>query len=402
MEKKDKLHYIYDEITELYGDNFIKFLPNVLNHIANYMNKAMDVLSTKNVGLHLIYTSSIENDLYDCCMVEKAEIIRIIQSCFNIKHVPNATMPIYNFLMILSCFYRNNEAEIMKKYKLKTSPADYVLLYLGLRIYSICQRQIFHYEPNPEIMDYTLEHLSGKYYVTKFDSAFAIIQYLVETNNETLNADLSYIKDADIHEWVSKIISRYKSLLKYVYGEFDKNREAKKKYTNDAIVAKNTEDGNTFYTEITSASNDITLITNKYLNAFIGEPVVREDIIKLVIKRGQKINSVKLTSIINELMHDKESTDKIALIIKNIVSYWIVSCNKPVESFHSMEFIKSAISIYGMSNTKNDYILDVKKILTDVIIKYGSSLMDVSKTSTVNAFKQDIYLYIVFYMATIK
>ena len=144
------------------------------------------------------------------------------------------------------------------------------------------------------------------------------------------------------------------------------------------------------------------MITNKYLNAFIGEPVVREDIIKLVIKRGQKINSVKLTSIINELMHDKESTDKIALIIKNIVSYWIVSCNKPVESFHSMEFIKSAISIYGMSNTKNDYILDVKKILTDVIIKYGSSLMDVSKTSTVNAFKQDIYLYIVFYMATIK
>ena len=101
-------------------------------------------------------------------------------------------------------------------------------------------------------------------------------------------------------------------------------------------------------------------------------------------------------------MHDKESTDKVALIIKNIVSYWIVSCNKPVESFHSMEFIKSAISIYGMSNTKNDYILDVKKILSDVIIKYGSSLMDVSKTSTVNAFKQDIYLYIVFYMATIK
>ena len=77
--------------------------------------------------------------------------------------------------MILSCFYRNHEAEIMKKYKLKTSPADYVLLYLGLRIYSICQRQIFHYEPNPEIMDYTLEHLSGKYYVTKFDIAVAII-----------------------------------------------------------------------------------------------------------------------------------------------------------------------------------------------------------------------------------
>ena len=169
MEKKDKLHYIYDEIVELYGDNFIKFLPNILNHIANYMNKAMDVLSTKNVGLHLIYTTSIENDLYDCCMVEKAEIIRIIQSCFNIKHVPNATMPIYNFLMILSCFYRNNEAEIMKKYKLKTSPADYVLLYLGLRIYSICQRQIFIHEPREDVMDYTIEHLTGKFHIVQLN-----------------------------------------------------------------------------------------------------------------------------------------------------------------------------------------------------------------------------------------
>ena len=403
MEKKDKSHYIYNEITELYGDNFIKYLPNILNHIANFMNKAMDVLSTKNVGLHLIYTATMENDLYDTCFVEKAEIMRIIHSSYNIKHdIPDATNPIYNFLMILSCFYRQHEKEIMSKYKLKTSPADYVLLYLGLRIYSICQRQIFIHEPREDVMDYTIEHLTGKFHIVQFDNVFSLMENEVYTNNNTLEADLSYIEDKDIHEWVSKLIHRLKDKLKKVYREFKKNYDAQKNYTNDAMVATNKEDGKKFYTETASASNDIVLTVNKYVNAFIGESVVRDDIIKLVIKRGQKINAVKLKAIIEELAHDKESTDKITAIVKNIVSYWIVSCVRDTESLHSIDFIKSAISVYGMSNTKNEYILNVKQILTDVIVKYGSSLMDVSKTSTVNAFKQDIYLYIIFYMATVK
>lgn len=401
-EKKD-IHYIYDHIVELYGENFIKYLPNILNHVANYMNKAMDVLSTRNVGIHLIYTSSIENDLYDCCLVEKSEIIRIINSCTNIKlNIQDAVTPIYNFLMVLSCFYRQHEKELMQKYKFKSSPADIIIIYLGLRIYSISQRQIFHHEPKEDIMDYTLEHLTGKYDILKYDNAFCWLEDYVKTNNSALEADLTYIEDYNIYEWVSKLIKRIKSVLINIYREFDKNHKANRSYQNDAMVATNKEDGKKFYTEMASASNDVALLTTKYVNGFIGEPVVREDIIKLVIKRGQKINSVKLTSIINEMIHNKKSIDKITTMVKDLLSYWVISCRNSVESIHSMNFIKSAISVYSMSNTKNDYILDVKRILTDIVVEYGSSLLDVSKTSTVNAFKQDIYLYIVFYMVTIK
>lgn len=402
MENKDNLHYIYDEIVGLYGNNFIKYLPNILTHIANYLNKAMDVLCTKNVGLHLIYTSSMENDLYDTCSVEKSEIMRIIKSSYNIKQtIQDATNPIYNFLMILSCFYKQHEAEIMKKYKLKTSPAEFVLIYLGLRIYSISQRQIFHHEPNERVMDYTIDHLSGKFDILKYDNVYALIEDYVKTNNSALEADLSYIEDKDIHEWVSKLIHRYKNICKNVYREFIKNYNSQNIYTNDAITAKN-EEGKTFYTQTSSASNDVLLVTTKYANALMGESVVREDIIKLAIKRGATVNPVKLTSLVNEIIHDKETTERLTNIVKNIISFWIVSCGKSAENIHSLEFIKSAVLIYAMSNTKNEYILDVKKILTEAIQKYGASLIDVTKGTTVNAYKQDVYLYIVFYMATVK
>ena len=61
------LCYIYDTIEEKYYKEFIDNFPKIINHIATYINKSSAVLQTRNVGLHLNYTASIENDFFECC-----------------------------------------------------------------------------------------------------------------------------------------------------------------------------------------------------------------------------------------------------------------------------------------------------------------------------------------------
>ena len=89
MSETKDLHYIYNNITEKYGEAFIKNFPKIANHISQYINNNTDVLQTKNVGKHLYYTKAIENDFFDCAGVDKNEIVKIVSSAPSIPYKYN-------------------------------------------------------------------------------------------------------------------------------------------------------------------------------------------------------------------------------------------------------------------------------------------------------------------------
>ena len=66
-----------------------------------------------------------------------------------------------------------------------------------------------------------------------------------------------------------------------------------------------------------------------------------------------------------------------------------------------INFIKKLTAAYSISNTYDIFISDLKKRLNDIIVKYGSDYIDTEKRSTLNSFKQAVYLYLVFYISSL-
>ena len=91
-----------------------------------------------------------------------------------------------------------------------------------------------------------------------------------------------------------------------------------------------------------------------------------------------------------------------SIIIKDIVSYWIISLQQDVRTVHSIDFIKRCSSAYAISNTYDVFISDLKEKLNVLVTKYSSDYIDTEKRSTLNSFKQVVFLYMVFYISSLK
>jgi hypothetical protein len=399
MDEKD-FHYIYTNMVEKYGTIFISNFPKIANHISDFINKSSDVLQTKNVGKHLYYTKAIENDFFDCLGIDRNDVISIVSSSPSIPYSYNDEKePIYNILLILSSFYEVHEKEMEKLYGKRVVPAHFIRMYLGLRIYSICQRQIFKYDTKDDVMEYTVANLNNKFIITKVENVYQFVEHYVVTNNSSLNIDFKNIRDPDIYAWNSKLIHRIKNSLKEIFRVWKKNYDDKKSIVTEQIVLQGDE-GKTYLTIPSSVSNTIDIHTKKILQCFIQDNV-RRNLVVIACKKCGGISVEKTIILINSIRNSKDN-ELLVGIIKDILSYWIISLKQTVQGMHSTAFIKKLTAAYSISNTYDIFISDLKNRLNDVILKYGSDYIDTEKRSTLNSFKQAVYLYLVFYISSIE
>ena len=393
-------HFLYESMEEQFGEKFIKNFPKLANHISDFINKRTDVLSTKNVGARLFYTKAIENEFFEALDIERDRVITIIKNCKVLVGYNDEVEPIYNVLMILSCFYEVHQAEMEKLYGTRICAYKFVRLYLGLRIYSICQRQIFKYVPKEDIMEYVISHLNNRYDIAKLKNIYVLIEDYVESNNKSLEIDFKNIRDNDVYQWVSKIIRRFKSMLTYIYAEFDKARiEGKKTVTED--IENTNGEGKKYLTDTTSVSNTIENVVKKVIMNFIQDSEVRRELVRIACRKCNKVSEVKATLILNNIRKSSDG-ELMSIIIKDIVSYWIISLQQDVRTVHSIDFIKRCSSAYAISNTYDVFISDLKEKLNVLVTKYSSDYIDTEKRSTLNSFKQVVFLYMVFYISSLK
>lgn len=393
--------FMFDTFESMYGETVIKNFPKVIQHIAVYIDKGSEVLQTKDVSKHLLYTQSIENALYDAAGVDKAEIIKIIKECESIdQKIQDATMPIYNFIMLLSCVYEKYAEDLKRMYKFKGDPGLYVRFYLALRLYSICQRQIFHHEARSDIMEYTIQNLSNRYDISKYTNIYNWLYDYMTTNNSKLNIDFTAIKNTEIHAWNSKYITRIKSNLKYIYKEFDNNYRNNKTIIEENIHVTNKE-GDTYYAVTTSVSNQIEIYSKNVQQQFIQDKEVRDNLIAIACKNNH-CSASKLKYILTELKDDPNDNQLLMAVIMDLVSFWIISGKQKTENIHSMVFIKRCIGAYSISNTYDPFINSLKQHLAQIVEKYGQKYVDIDKKTTVNNFKQSLFLYMVFYISSVQ
>lgn len=169
--------YIYDNIIEMYGEDFIKNFPAIVRCVNKYINARADVLQTKYMSNKLIFTAVDENAFMDAAGVDKSILIKLISESDTIKPNAKGTTPLYQLLYILSKFYTVKHNELVKLYKLDPdinsdkSPKHIIQLYFGMRLYSWSQKYIFAHPFPEQDAEYAVTHLSNKSDIIKFKSS---------------------------------------------------------------------------------------------------------------------------------------------------------------------------------------------------------------------------------------
>ena len=401
MAKKTNIYHIYDNLIAIYGENLLNNYHKILKHISNFINSKSEELQSKNPGLPFVYTKSNENDFYDCCGVEKEVIQKIITESPNVCQINKKQMnPLYGLLMTMISYYTNKSDYFKKLFKGQNymEPSKLINFYLTLKIYSSARLQQIKYPPNEELMEYVINNLNNRFELALAPNMYTILSRYGESNSSSMNIDFNHISDEDSFKYVDKLNSRLKKFLKNIYEEMLK---AKKNNLSSGVQNLDSvnDEGKVYMVDINNISNDIELCTKKVLNTFIQDSSIRKSILKIACDKT-KTDMMKMEIMINSIRRSSDST-LLTDMIKNILSYWIMTMRQSVENIHSKKFIIACTNIYTISNTKDVYIIKLKEVLHELLNKYSDLYSSTERKATLSNFKQCVFIYMVLYISTI-
>jgi len=86
-------------------------------------------------------------------------------------------------------------------------------------------------------------------------------------------------------------------------------------------------------------------------------------------------------------------------ILVNIISYYLISSKKSMSAIRSSDFPITMIKLYGVSNTKNETILAIKELLTEVIVQNTANILKEGNQNMVDRVKNSLYVYLVLFIS---
>lgn len=269
--------------------------------------------------------------------------------------------------------------------------ADLFLMYLTLGLYSSIQYRTFKYEPNENVVNYTISRISNKFYFkqygTVFKSLYQIALGLAANNNSTLVRD----SDKDIIEYIMFLRSRISnSMVKFareLYKDIDEGN-----YINTVKDSTEEED----YYEVENLSGTIDNLTSRVTLAFTQQSVDRT-IVRMAAQLSQ-VNYQFLYAIIQEIKN--KEVEKFTRVVRNILIAYFK--DKPsVDSVGSRLFINETIKIYNKSNTSDKLILEIKSIMDYFLQNYSSKYNSTEREATRIKYRKSVFIFIVLFAAKV-
>ena len=336
-------------------------------------------------------------------------------------------------------------------------PHDWCNLFLVYKYFTSLQFRQFRHGADDAVMEYTLANMNKKYDIVKAESLMEILDEKSFTNLlyyqgykrilvpgttdkyqiKTSPGDkfkFNVFTDENIVDYANYLWSRLSDFIVNVARVYYANHASGNASQLEMREIEN-EEGKKSLVQQTSISNDIVSITKKIILHMSKDANVDASLLmqakKLCNNIGYKVMYDILDSIrtgerdylINESKkNNKKISKKVgkkalkaidvntdfnilensspgSALVLNIISYYIVSKNKPIRAIHSSNFIMELLNVYSVSNVKDTYIIKIKDILNDLLMKYKKELYTTQISNAQNSMRKCVYIYYVLYIS---
>ena len=373
-------------ITDEFGKRVAEAVQNTskLNEavrgIQKYFDRSHETIFDSNPGKRLIFGNQDQEVIFHFLGIQPEEVEHVLDSVDIIEKswkLLNTPFVILSVLVI-------RELAVSKKERER----ELFTMYLAMKFYSSRQRRSFPFEPNPNIMAYTVNHLSDKFKYKKLQNNYNVVKDTVEISHQTYVEQLKRGEDEVFLVYVPQMENRIGKIINSIAEEFYRNR-ASKAYLN---VDKSFDDeGGTVDKGNTSAA--IHQMADGVTHDFVAQKV-NMGLVKLVAEK----NDIPFTSVFQALneIRAKEPPQTITNLFRDVFD--VIGQADPTifDRVCSKSFVAEALRQISISNTNSEQILRTKATLDRLLHDHCSKYATTNRLPTKMAYRNALYSYLVY------
>jgi len=380
--------FLYDGIVKNHKKEIDSSIDTSMRVISKHINDLGMMLATPGPEKRISFSKINEDNFIESVGIDISNITNSINECPLIKkHFLTYTNPFYILISnLISYHYKNktthNKIEIGKVFN----------LYLTLRIYKAAFGTFFpNYLPNPEAMAATIENLgSNRFNIKKYKTIFATLVYISESHYENFHDILETPIDDNILYYISNLYGRIKLMMRLISNKYYENHANGVRQGTDNLQEEGS-DGDMYLKEIDNVSTLVAINSRKIYLYFVSDSVANPKILRSVCEiTGVSFSKMCIT--VNKMLESREPMIE-SLLVK-ILSHFYSSGGTVIKS---AKFVNHSIEIYKVSNSADQTIIEIKRLLDSIMNKYSESYKMTSHVGLLSNMRKTIYLYIILY-----
>jgi hypothetical protein len=362
-------------------------LRGFIQHIEKFIDKNSSIMFEQGPSKHLLFANSDKDAVYEFTKIDPAEVKNTLPSIKNI----NPSWELLNDPFIILMTFIIRELEVQKKIRER----DLVIMYFALKAYSARQKKSFPYEPNLQIMAYTINNLNDKFKYKALKNNYAVIKDIAFISHQTYTNLLVKGEDTMLNTYYPQIHSRISRLMNTIASEYYKTRD-KKKYLN-TVTTFDSELGGVLDHENSSAL--IASLAESTTSFFISNSINMQ-----LVRNVSERNDIPYVSVYQTLkeMRKTESPDKIQEMLVAVVEIIYEADNAILARVCSKDFAITAIKQLSVSNSSSKPLIYLKNELERLLNEYCSKYAATQRPATKMAYRNALYTYLVYILISNK
>lgn len=376
-ELKDSSIFI-DELYPTVEKNLKTRSAELQRYIHAYIDRNNEVLFAQGPSKRLFFSDKDRDIVYKCIGVSDQTITKAIKQ----SEAIDPSWKILNNPFNLACILAIRYYQLAKKEKEKEA----MILYLSFSFYSSIQYKYFEFEPNENIMAYTINNLSNKFKIKQLGTIFKIIQSTATTNHDTYKKDIEKGTDILIKNYIMSLRTRLDGLIQKIANEFYKTKKSGK-YLNPE---EDSYDKDSYFIA-DNVSFIITRTADSATLRMINKGIDQKFITLSANINGVSVNALRIAA--QEILAEKDNEIK-QLFVLILQLYLIDGQNQP-QSIGSQAFLNFCLEIYIKSNTNDKTIIRIKELLDEWLTECSPNYVKTERVATKNNFRKGIYMYFI-------
>lgn len=355
---------------------------NFNNIIGRYVSRNNDKLTTSGPQYLIPFTMKDKQEYFDLFSVSDTEVAALVDKIT--KQVNDkANWRLFKNNPIFFIFYCCiRYATLAKDAKLLNS----ALIAMALSVYPSIFAKYFRYEPNPNIMQYTIDNLSNRFIIKKSNHIFGTLTYSIQSSWKFHEKDFSRGADQDVIRFIQRIRNDQNSLLKKIANAYQTN------YKKGLFVTTQVDayDDNINVDNVNN-TNKVEALSNKIVLSMLTNGVDLR--IADFASNAAQVSKLDLRNYISLIINEKESETMKEFISSILFLYLYTDSHEPDE-IRSKEFIGYALQLFKKTNSKDKNVTNIKTTLD----KWGTSsgiYRKFSRSATRVDYTKAIFMYFI-------
>lgn len=370
------LSEVYPYIEKAFSDrnNIMKYT----RIIGTFIDKNHELLSDIGPTKIILFTDYEKNQIYNLIDITPKVVKDAKNKSKDIKSTGlNLADPFKPLMAMIVRYFSTHNDE-------KTTRMS--VFYLGCSLYPSLFTKYWKFTPNEKVMQYTINHLSNKYKIKQLGSLMATLDdlcwgaYLLHKDGIDKGFDKAVV------DFILSMQTRLNSFLKQLANEWYINYQSGNYLENEF---ESSDDDN--FREADSTAHVIErIVDNVALKLIIEGPPMK--MVTLAANQNKvSVNELRnyLTSMINN-----QNIAEVKSVIEAILTLFLYDDHNSSRDINSDKFLFYCIDTYKRSNTTNDNVVHIKKIL-DVWLERVELFKKTNRPATINDFRRALYMFFV-------